>query len=86
MDLRRFCLWDVLERSNLRPKLLKVTLMLMKSEPDFIDDVSEGIAQLFQDEGIEVLSGTTVTGVEGRSGKFVTRRVPARAMSSARTF
>lgn len=38
-------------------------------------DVSEGIAQLFHDEGIEIMSGSTITRVEGISGKSVTLHV-----------
>ncbi len=34
-------------------------------------DVTEAIEQLFRDEGIEVLTGTAVLGVEGRSGQSV---------------
>src|SRR5882724_12619073 len=34
-------------------------------------DVTEAVEQLFRDEGIEVLTGTTVRKVEGRSGESV---------------
>jgi pyruvate/2-oxoglutarate dehydrogenase complex dihydrolipoamide dehydrogenase (E3) component len=34
-------------------------------------DVTEAVEQLFRDEGIEVLTGTAVTRVEGRSGETV---------------
>ena len=37
-------------------------------------DVTEAIEQLFRDEGIEVLTGTTVLGFKGRSGESVNLR------------
>jgi pyruvate/2-oxoglutarate dehydrogenase complex dihydrolipoamide dehydrogenase (E3) component len=37
-------------------------------------DVTEAIERLFRDEGIEVLTGTAVLGVEGRSGQSVRLR------------
>ena len=34
-------------------------------------DVTEGVTQLFQDEGIEVQTGTAIVGVEGTSGQSI---------------
>jgi pyruvate/2-oxoglutarate dehydrogenase complex dihydrolipoamide dehydrogenase (E3) component len=41
--------------------------ILRREDPD----VSEAIGNLFRDEGIEVLTGTVVQGVEGRSGQSI---------------
>jgi pyruvate/2-oxoglutarate dehydrogenase complex dihydrolipoamide dehydrogenase (E3) component len=43
-------------------------VLVQREDPD----VSEGIAQLLHDEGIDVLTGSTVTKVEGISGESVT--------------
>jgi pyruvate/2-oxoglutarate dehydrogenase complex dihydrolipoamide dehydrogenase (E3) component len=37
-------------------------------------DVTEAVEQLFRDEGIDILTGTAVLGVEGRSGESVRLR------------
>lgn len=39
------------------------------------DDVSDGLSQLFLDEGIEVITGAEVVSVEGKSGESITVRV-----------
>ena len=39
------------------------------------EDVSHGLQDLFRDEGIDVVTGAHVGGVEGKSGESVTLRV-----------